>query len=91
MATVPFDTLQASKPLRNKGFPLNQAEALAELRRNALKDFNSDNELATKKGLAEIEARIVKDMRSARFGFSADVAAPLAVAITWPRWRRIHG
>ena len=54
MATVTFDTHKFIRRLRDSGMPDEQAEALAD----ALRDVQSEAELATKRDIQDLETRI---------------------------------
>ena len=56
MATVTFDTHKFIRRLRDSGMPDEQAEALAD----ALRDVQSEAELATKRDIQDLEMRIRK-------------------------------
>jgi len=54
MATITFDTLKFTKTLEKAGVPSEQAEAFAE----AFKDASGEAEVATKRDIEGIEAKI---------------------------------
>ncbi|MEO5335774.1 MAG: CCDC90 family protein [Magnetospirillum sp. WYHS-4] len=54
MTTITFDTLKFVHRLRDGGFPEPQAEAIAE----AFKDATGDAELATRRDVERLEARM---------------------------------
>ncbi len=57
MSSVTFDTLKYAKRLEAGGFPLEQAEALAEAQKSALSEA-LDTQLATKGDLIRLDGRI---------------------------------
>jgi len=54
MATIAFDTLKFVRKLESVGFSVDQAEAVAEVFRNA----SSEAELATKRDIERFEAKM---------------------------------
>ena len=54
MATLTFDTLKFTKKLESAGFTQQQAEAVAE----AFKDASGEAELATKRDIERLDAKM---------------------------------
>ncbi len=54
MSAIPFDTLAFTKKMTTAGMPQEQAEALAESQAELI-----ENNLATKRDLKELEARLL--------------------------------
>ncbi len=54
MATITFDTLKFVRKLESAGFPINQAEAVAD----AFRDASGEAELASKRDIRELELKI---------------------------------
>ena len=72
MNIAPFNTLKYANTLKAAGVPDKQAEAEAE----ALSEILSSNikELATKEGLATVEAALKKDLSNVESVLKADIA-----------------
>ena len=60
MTAIAFDTLAYSKTLQAAGMPAEQADALANAQKTAIKEVIELNELTTKKDLRETEIRLIK-------------------------------
>jgi DNA-binding transcriptional MerR regulator len=54
MATITFDTLKFVRKLESAGFSIDQAEAVAD----AFRDASGEAELATKRDIERLEAKI---------------------------------
>ena len=67
MATVPFDTLQASRKLRDAGFAEAQAVAVVDTLAGAFSDT-----VATKADIAGVEVKIA-EIRADMAGLKADI------------------
>jgi hypothetical protein len=62
MSALAFDTLKFTKTLKNAGFGMEQAEAVAV----AFRDASGDAELATKKDIALAVAELKTEMAGVR-------------------------
>lgn len=58
MAQISFDTLGYSKILRDAGFTEPQADALARAQNEAFSQMAENRELATKKDIVRLEAKM---------------------------------
>ena len=73
MATVTFDTHKFIRRLRDSGMPDEQAEALAD----ALRDVQSEAELATKRDIQDLEMRI----REVELRLTIKIGGMLVIAV----------
>ena len=73
MATVTFDTHKFIRRLRDSGIPDEQAEALAD----ALRDVQSEAELATKRDIQDLEMRI----REVELPLTIKIGGMLVIAV----------
>ncbi|MDE2130559.1 MAG: DUF1640 domain-containing protein [Betaproteobacteria bacterium] len=73
MATVTFDTHKFIRRLRDSGMPDEQAEALAD----ALRDVQSEAELATKRDIQDLETRI----REVELRLTVKIGGMLVIAV----------
>ncbi len=73
MATVTFDTHKFIRRLRDSGMPDEQAEALAD----ALRDVQSEAELATKRDIQDLETRI----REVELRLTIKIGGMLVIAV----------
>ena len=73
MATVTFDTHKFIRRLRDSGMPDEQAEALAD----ALRDVQSEAELATKRDIQDLETRI----REVELHLTIKIGGMLVIAV----------
>jgi len=76
MATITFDTLKDSKRLIEAGYTPQQAEAAAEVQKDALNEV-FESTLATKADLKETEATLVKWIAGLMIGQTAALIALL--------------
>ena len=73
MATVTFDTHKFIRRLRDSGMSDEQAEALAD----ALRDVQSEAELATKRDIQDLETRI----REVELRLTVKIGGMLVIAV----------
>ena len=73
MATVTFDTHKFIRRLRDSGMPDEQAEALTD----ALRDVQSEAELATKRDIQDLEMRI----REVELRLTIKIGGMLVIAV----------
>ena len=73
MATVTFDTHKFIRRLRDSGMPDEQAEALAD----ALRDVQSEAELATKRDIQDLAMRI----REVELRLTIKIGGMLVIAV----------
>ena len=73
MATVTFDTHKFIRRLRDSGMPDEQAEALAD----ALRDVQSEAELATKRDIQDLAMRI----REVELPLTIKIGGMLVIAV----------
>ena len=85
MNAATFDTLKAAETLQASGFTNEQAKALVEIQRNAMADFESSRELASKSDIlklrqemAQMKAELIKWMVGLIFGLGAFLVAVMA-------------
>lgn len=77
MTTTTFDTLKFVNTLRQAGVPEAQAQAFAE----ALKQAQSESELATKSDLREMKTEIMGELRLNRWMLGLLLAGTMSLIL----------
>ena len=86
MNTITFDTLAYSRKLQSCGVPQAQANGMAEAQKEAFEQMISTRELATKRDLLELEARLAKShnaMLAWVAGLMVAQATFIVTALAW--------
>lgn len=81
MSQLAIDPIGYSEALQKAGMPKEQADLIAKTQEAKIDAIVSIKDLATKKDLHEMEARMTKAMYNAFFGFAGVIIAIVAVAI----------
>ncbi len=81
MSQLAIAPIGYSEALQKAGMPKEQADLIAKTQEAKIDAIVSIKDLATKKDLHEMEARMTKAMYNAFFGFAGVIIAIVAVAI----------
>ncbi len=76
MAIITFDTLEYAKNLKNKGFTIEQAEALANENKRVFNEF-AETQLATKADLLDVKHELKTELavvKSVSFALASAVS-----------------
>lgn len=88
MNAASFDTLKAAETLQASGFSSEQAKALAEVQLNAITDFESSRELASKNDILQLRqemAQMKADLVRWMVGLILGLGAFLVAVMAWLR------
>lgn len=83
MATITFDTLEFSKTLQKSGFTQEQAEAMAQAQRTAMKEILATQELATKADLERTKNELIERIAENKAELTERIAESKHEVLKW--------